>query len=55
MVTCFLYTGSFKPKSCYWPLTWNGRFQKPAELHSYAGKTEKDNGQTQHNSSHSST
>ena len=42
MVTCFLYTGSFKPKSCYWPLTWNGRFQKPAELHSRAGKTEKD-------------
>ena len=42
MVTCFLYTGSFKPKSCYWPLTWNGKFQKPAELHSCAGKTEKD-------------
>lgn len=43
----------FKPKSCYWPLTWNGRFQKPVELHSCTGKTEKTS-QTQHNSSHHS-
>lgn len=48
------YTQEVLTKSCYRPLTWNGRFQKPVELHSCTGKTEKDHGQTQHNSSHSS-
>ena len=45
MATCTIHR-KFQTKSCYWPLTWNGRFQKPVELHSCTGKQKK---QVKHN------